>query len=104
MRTKKKRVRSLNIRLSDEENTMLRQKAKAAGISVSALLRDHITSVRIYNHKQRQHVYATLLSIRKQLTKLGEKAQAFSPVHQVVTIAYLNAISSQLEDVENREP
>ena len=83
---------------------MVRQKARAAGLSASALLRDHLGRAQIYNHKQTQVWLATLLSIRKVLVALAERAVVFRPADAVVAIAYLASIARQLEQFTNIEP
>ena len=76
---------------------MLKTKAKAAGLTTSALLRNHLGRAQIYNHKQTQVWLATLLSIRKTLVALAERAVVFQPADAVVAIAYLASIARQLE-------
>jgi post-segregation antitoxin (ccd killing protein) len=99
----KKRTKSICLRLSPEEHQMVRQKARAAGLSVSALLRDHLGRAHIYNHKQTQIWLATLLSIRKVLVALAERAVVFRPADAVSAIAYLASIARQLEQFEQLE-
>lgn len=82
---------------------MVHQKARAAGLSASALLRDHLGRTQIYNHKQTQIWLATLLSIRKVLVALAERAVVFRPADAVVAIAYLASIARQLEQFERLE-
>ena len=96
-----KRSKSICLRLSPEEHLKVRQKARAAGLSASALLRDHLGRARIYNHKQTQIWLATLLSIRKVLVALAERAVVFRPADAVVAIAYLASIARQLEQFEH---
>jgi hypothetical protein len=100
----KKRTKSICLRLSPEEHLILCQKARAAGLSASALLRDHLGRARIYNHKQTQIWFATLLSIRKVLLGLAERSVVFRPSDSVVAIAYLASIARQLEQFERQEP
>jgi hypothetical protein len=98
-----KRTKAICLRLSAEEHQMVRQKARAAGLSASALLRDHLGRAQIYNHKQTQIWLATLLSIRKVLVALAERAVAFRPTDAVAAIAYLASIARQLEQFEHME-
>jgi hypothetical protein len=100
---KNKRTKSFCLRLSPEEHLMVCQKARAAGLSASVLLRDHLGRAQIYNHKQTQIWLATLLSIRKVLVALAERAVVFRPADAVVAIAYLASISRQLEQFEHLE-
>ena len=83
---------------------MVREKARAAGLSASALLRDHLGRSQIYNHKQTQIWLATLLSIHKVLVALAERAVVFRPADAAVTIAYLASIARQLEKFARYEP
>ena len=83
---------------------MLRDKARAAGLSASVLLRDHLGRARIYNHKQTQIWLATLISIRKMLVALAERAVVFRPADAVIAIAYLASIARQLEQFVRHEP
>ena len=83
---------------------MVSAKAKAAGLTVSALLRDHIGRARIYNHKQTQTWFGTLMSIQKVLVALAERAAVFRPADAVGAIAYLASIARQLEQFEHLEP
>lgn len=76
---------------------MVQAKARAAGLSASALLRDHLGHAQIYNHKQTQIWLATLISIRKTLVALAERSVVFRPADAVVAIAYLASIARQLE-------
>ena len=99
----KKRTKSICLRLSIQEHQALSEKAKAAGLSVSSLLRDHVTQVRVYNHKEQQQWVAILLSLRKHLTALTEKAAGFGPADAVVAIAYLAAIARHLEWLTKQE-
>ena len=92
-----KRTKSICLRLSMEEHQMLKTKAKAAGLTTSALLRNHLGRAQIYNHKQTQVWLATLLSIRKTLVAQAERAVVFQPADAVVAIAYLASIARQLE-------
>jgi hypothetical protein len=98
-----KRTKGICLRLSPEEHLMVRQKARAASLSASALLRDHLGRAQIYNHKQTQIWLATLLSIRKVLVALAERALVFQPSDAVIAIAYLASIARQLEQFERRE-
>jgi hypothetical protein len=98
-----KRTKSICLRLSPEEHRMLRDKARAAGLSASVLLRDHLGRTRIYNHKQTQIWLATLISIRKTLVALAERAVAFRPADAVAAIAYLASIARQLEHFVRHE-
>jgi hypothetical protein len=102
-RVKVKRIKSLCLRLSFEEHQMVRGKARAAGMTASALLRDHLGRAQIYNHKQTQIWLATLLSIRKVLVTLAERAVVFQPAAAAATIAYLASIARQLEQFEHLE-
>ena len=79
---------------------MVSDKAKAAGLSASALLRDHLGRARIYNHRETQVWFATLLSMRKLLAALAERAVVFRPVDAAVAIAYLASISRHLEQMQ----
>ena len=99
----KKRTKSICLRLSIQEHLALSEKAKAAGLSVSSLLRDHVTHVRVYNHKQQQHWVAILLSLRKHLTALTEKAAGFGPADAAVAIAYLAAIARHLDRLAKQD-
>ena len=81
----------------------MRSKARAAGMTVSALLRDHLGRAQIYNHKQTQVWLATLLSIHKVLVTLAERAVVFQPADAAVTIAYLASIARQLDQFERLE-
>jgi hypothetical protein len=98
-----KRTKSICLRLSHEEHQMVHKKAQLAGLSASALLRDHVGHAQIYNHKQTQVWLATLLSIRKVLVALAERAVVFRPADAVVAIAYLASIARQLEQFERHE-
>jgi hypothetical protein len=99
----RKRTKSIGLRLSPEEHQVVSAKAKAAGVSASALLRDHLGHTRIYNHRQSERWFATLLSIRRILTALAETAVAFQPADAAITIAYLASIARQMERFERRE-
>ena len=101
---KNKRTKSICLRLSPEEHQMVAEKAKAAGLSASALLRDHLGRAQIYNHRETQRWFATLLSIRKLLAALAERAVVFRPADSAVAIAYLASISRQLEQPQHGEP
>jgi hypothetical protein len=98
-----KRTKGICLRLSPEEHQMVREKAQAAGMSVSALLRDHLCHTQIYNHKETQIWLATLLSIRKVLVALAERAVVFRPADAVIAIAYLASIARQLEEFERHK-
>ena len=98
-----KRTKSICLRLSPEEHKLVREKARTAGLSASALLRDHLGRAQIYNHKQTQIWLATLLSIRKVLVALAERAVVFQPADAVIAIAYLSSIARQLEQFERQE-
>lgn len=98
-----KRTKSICLRLSPEEHQMVRKKALAAGMSASELLRDHLCRTQVYNHKETQIWLATLLSIRKVLVALAERAVVFQPADAAVAIAYLASIARQLEGFERRE-
>ena len=98
-----KRTKGICLRLSPEEHQTVREKAQAAGMSVSALLRDHLCHTQIYNHKETQIWLATLLSIRKVLVALAERAVVFQPADAVIAIAYLSSIARQLEQFERQE-
>jgi hypothetical protein len=98
-----KRTKSICLRLSPEEHKLVREKARVAGLSASALLRDHLGRAQIYNHKQTQIWLATLLSIRKVLVALAERSVVFRPADAVAVIAYLASIARQLEKFEKYE-
>jgi hypothetical protein len=98
-----KRTKSVCFRLSAEEHELLRQKARLAGLSQTALLRDHLNRTRIYNHKEKQLWFATLLSIRKLLAALAEKATGYAPADAVIATAYLAAIVRRLEQLTRYE-
>ena len=99
-----KRTKSICLRLTPEEHQVVREKARSAGLSASALLRDHLGRAQIYNHKQTQIWYATLLSIHKLLVALAERSVVFRPSDAVATIAYLAAIARQLEQFARYKP
>ena len=83
---------------------MVQAKARTAGLSASALLRDHLGRAQIYNHKQTQVWLATLISIRKLLVALAERSVVFHPADAVIAIAYLAGIARQLEHFVRKEP
>jgi Mobilization protein NikA len=98
-----KRDKRVCVRLSAEEHEVLARKARAAGISVSGLLRDHLDRVSIYNHRGQQRWFAVLLSLRTHLAALCEKAAGFSPADAAVAIAYLAAIARHLDRLAARQ-
>lgn len=99
----KTKTKSICLRLSPVEHHALVEKAKAAGLSVSGLLRDHAGQVKVYNHKGQQRWAAVLLSLRKHLTALTEKVAGFGPADAAVAIAYLAAIARHLEQIAKQE-
>ena len=98
-----KRTKGICLRLSPEEHRMVREKARAAGLTASALLRDHLGRAQIYNHKQTQIWLATLLSIRKVLVALAERSVVFRPADAVAAVACLASIARQLEQFERQK-
>jgi predicted DNA binding CopG/RHH family protein len=98
-----KRTKSICLRLSPDEHQMVREKARAAGMTASALLRDHLGRAQIYNHKQTQVWLATLLSIQKLLLMLAERSVVFRASDAVAAIAYLASIARQLDQFARYE-
>ena len=89
----RKRTKSICLRLSPEEHEVLCLKAEDAGMSVSALLRDHLGKARIFNHRQQQRWFAVLLSLRKHLTAM---AQAFAyAVESTPSVQHSGTVSVQ---------
>src|SRR5690242_8481862 len=97
------KTKSICVRLSPREHRLAFQKAKAADLSVSALLRDHLGRTRIYNHKEQQEWVAIWISLRKHLTALAAKVMGFGPADAAVAIAYLAAIARHLERLTKQE-
>lgn len=65
------RTRTLHIRLNDEEYATLQKKAEESGLSVSALLRDHIGRVRIRNREDEKHRLIMLNRINANLNMIA---------------------------------
>jgi hypothetical protein len=101
---KTKRTKAVLIRLSTDEHRLLVEKAREGGVTVSALLRDHLSRIRIYNHQDKRRWLCTLLSIRNSLASLAYSARMNKPVDAVVTTAYVAAACRHLEQLVHDDP
>jgi hypothetical protein len=91
------RSRRVWIRFSEPEHAELKAKAAAAGISVSALLRDHLGKVRIrHRHDERQRIIALnrINSNINQLTRWCNTHQGGADAVQIM--AYLRAVEREI--------
>jgi hypothetical protein len=95
----KARTKRIFVRVSKEEHQILSAKAKAAGITVSALVRNHIESVRIYNHADKERWLRTMCAFESTTAALARAAAELSSIDAVVTIAYLAAIHRHLNNL-----
>lgn len=93
------RTKRIFVRVSTEEHQLLSTKAKAAGVSVSALVRDHIERVRIYNHADKESWLRTMCAFESTTAALARAAAELSSINAVVTIAYLAAIHRHLNNL-----
>src|SRR5437660_1141882 len=94
-----KRTQTIVIRLSPGEHAVLSQKASDAGITISALVRDHIGQVRVKNDITKARWLQTLIAINNSLSVLVERAISFEPVDAAILIAYASAIRRRLAEL-----
>jgi mobilization protein NikA len=101
------RGRRLEFRLSDEEYAELEAKARAADISMSALLRDHFGRVRI-RHRQDERRRLTLLNrINANLNMIARwvnthKGYADAAIVQAHLLAIEREITRLIATLERR--
>lgn len=98
-----RRTKRIFVRVSVEEYNLLSAKAEAAGITVSALVRDHFNQVRIFNHSENEQWFRALSAISNTVAALSRAAASLKPIDAVVTIAYLAAIHRQLNGLTQQE-
>jgi hypothetical protein len=91
------RTKRIFVRVSAEEHQLLSVKANAAGITVSALVRDHIDQVRIYNHADKERWLRTISAMDNSVAALAKVAAALSPIDSVLALSYLGAIHRHLD-------
>ena len=93
---RQQRTKRIFVRVSTQEHQLLAAKAEAAGITVSALVRDHFDQVRIYNHADKERWLRTVSAMDNSIAALATAATALSPLDAVRTLAYLAAIHRHL--------
>lgn len=91
------RNKRLIVRLSGEEHKLLSLKATAAGMTLSALVRDHINQVRIYNHADRERRLRAVSAMENSIAALAKASSVLTPLDSVSALAYLAAIHRYLE-------
>ena len=91
------RSRRVWIRFSEPEQAELKAKAAAAGISVSELLRDHVTKVRIRHREDERQRIIALNRINANLNMLTRWCNFHRGGADAVQImAYLNAVEREI--------
>jgi hypothetical protein len=98
------RTKRIVVRVSTEEHWALSDKARGAGITLSALVRDHINRVRVYNHAEKEAWLRALVAMNNMTAALARTASVFNPFESVVALAYLAAIHRQLDQVAKLFP
>ena len=99
---RQQRAKRILVRVSVEEHCLLSAKAKAAGITVSALVRDHFDQVRIYNHADKERWLRTVSAMDNSIAVLAKAAAVLNPLDAVRTLAYLAAIHRHLDNLSCR--
>lgn len=97
------RVQRIFVRVSAAEHELLSAKARAAGLTVSALVRDHIDRARIYNHSENAEWFRTLSAINNCVAALARAASSLCPIDAVVATAYLAGIHRQLDELNRKQ-
>jgi hypothetical protein len=98
------RSKRVGIRLSAEEQTALTSKAAAAGVTLSAFLRDHAGRRWVYNHADQQTMLRVIASLRQAASTLARSAQALKAADAAAALAYLAAVHRQLAELLTRIP
>ena len=101
MRTK--RTKRIIIRASDHEHAALAAKARAAGTTVSGLLRDHLDRLRIYNLADRESWLRAITAMHQAAATMARAAGALKAADAVAALAYLSAANRQLGELLARE-
>jgi hypothetical protein len=101
------RGRRLEFRLSDEEYAELAAKAKAADVSMSALLRDHFGRVRVRHRQDERKRLALLNRINANLNMIARwvnthKGHADAAIVQAHLLAIEREITRLLAALERR--
>ena len=96
----KARTRMLRIRVSDAEYETLNRKAEQASLSLSALVRDHISRVTVRNREDEKRRLMMLNRINANLNMIARHCnihQSASDATQV--IAHLSAIDREVKRI-----
>ena len=88
------------VRVSTDEHLALATKAKAAGITVSALLRDHIERVRIVNHADKEAWLRAAVSLNNIVAALARTVVALRASDAVAALAYLAAVHRRFDELQ----
>ena len=99
----RKRAKRIIVRVSTEEHDLLSAKAVAAGITISALVRDHIDHVKIYNHADKERWLRTISAMDNSIAALAKAAGSLSPLDAVGTLGYLAAIHRHLDKLSKED-
>lgn len=101
---RKPRTKTIRIRLSDEEPQILADKASEAGITQSALLRDHFGKVRGRNRNDEQQRIAMLNRINANLNMIARWCNTYKDSADTVeVVSHLAAIQRQIRGVAGYE-
>jgi transposase-like protein len=101
--TREIRNKSILIRVNEEEHARITAKAKEAGLSVSALMRDHVGKLWIKHRTDEAHRVMVLNRINANLNVIAKWANTHqSRAHSTPLMKRLVTIESMIESLIKR--
>lgn len=98
------RTKRIVVRLSTEEHEALSAKAKAAGMTLTALVRDHAGRVRVHNHADREAWLRAVLALNNSAATFARASIGLNPADAVVALAYIASIHRRLDELVKQFP
>ena len=94
------RTHMLRVRFSDEEWTALQEQASAAGMTMSALVRDHLGRVSIRNREDERQRLIRLNRINANLNMIARWVNTYRDRAETIqVISHLIAIQRYIRDL-----
>lgn len=81
-----KRINTLRVRLSDDEKAQCKQKAAAAGISISELVRQSVKVATITNREDKRKIIASLGRINSNLNMIARWVNTYKASVETSTV------------------
>lgn len=98
--TRKSRPYMLRVRFSDKEWTALQKQARTAGLSMSALVRDHLGQLHIRNREDERQRLIALNRINANLNMIARWVNRYQDrAATVQVVSHLMAVQRHVRDI-----